>query len=94
MRHKDELLPCFQNFYAYVKTQFKVQVQMLRSDNGTEYINKKFGGFVTDHGILHQKSCPDTAPQNGVAEESPHFRSGSIIDVYHECPKVPSGARQ
>jgi hypothetical protein len=35
MKHKDEVLPCFQNFYAYVKTQFKVQVQMLRSDNGT-----------------------------------------------------------
>jgi transposase InsO family protein len=39
-----------------------VHVQMLRSDNGTEYINKKFGGFLSNHGI------PDTPPQNGVVE--------------------------
>ena len=49
MKHKDEVLACFQNFYAYVKTQFKVQVYMLRSDNGTEYINKKFAGMKTSH---------------------------------------------
>lgn len=67
MRHKDEVLSSFQNFSAYVKTQFKVQVQMLKSDNGTEYINK-FGGFLSDHSILHQTSCPDTLPQNCVAE--------------------------
>lgn len=26
LRHKDEVFECFQNFYAYVSTQFKVQV--------------------------------------------------------------------
>jgi hypothetical protein len=34
LRHKDEVLKCFQNYYAYVETQFKVQV--LRSDNRTD----------------------------------------------------------
>jgi hypothetical protein len=37
MKHKDKVLSCFQNFYAYVITQFKVLVQMLRLDNGTIY---------------------------------------------------------
>jgi hypothetical protein len=34
MRHKDELFTCFQIFFAYVKNQFDVQVQVIRTDNG------------------------------------------------------------
>jgi transposase InsO family protein len=51
-----------------VNTQFKVQVKVLRTDNGTEYVNKRFGGFLSEKGIMHKISCPDTPPQNGVAE--------------------------
>ena len=29
---------------------------------------RNLGGFLSNHGILHQTSCPDTPPQNGVAE--------------------------
>jgi hypothetical protein len=54
LRHKDEVLKCFQNYYAYVETQFKVQV--LRSDNRTEYVNQEFGAFLAERGILHQTS--------------------------------------
>ena len=68
MRHKDEVFQCFKNFYAYVKNHFNVQVQVIRTDNGTEYVNKGFGGFLSEQGIFHQTSCPDTPPQNGVAE--------------------------
>nr|XP_051211169.1 uncharacterized protein LOC127328621 [Lolium perenne] len=68
MRHKDEVFTCFQSFCAYVKNQFNVQVQVIRTDNGTEYINKPFADFLSSQGILHQTSCPGTPPQNGVAE--------------------------
>jgi hypothetical protein len=33
-----------------------------------------------------------TSKWGGREEGSPHFRSDSIVDIYHECPKVPSGA--
>jgi transposase InsO family protein len=68
LRHKDEVFTCFQSFCAYVKNQFKVQVQVIRTDNGTEYVNKQFATFLSSQGIMHQTSCPDTPPQNGVAE--------------------------
>lgn len=68
MRHKDEVFSCFQNFHALVKNQFQVQVNVLRTDNGTVYVNNIFGDFMANQGILHQTSCPDTPPQNGVAE--------------------------
>jgi hypothetical protein len=58
MRHKDEVFHCFENFHAYVKNQFQVQV----------YVNNTFGDFLSNQGILHQTSCPDTPPQNGMAE--------------------------
>jgi transposase InsO family protein len=68
MRHKDEVFPCFKKFYALVQNQFNVQIQAIRTDNGTEYVNKIFGAFMSEQGILHQTSCPDTPQQNGVAE--------------------------
>ena len=77
MRHKDEVFECFKDFCAYVKTQFKVQVQMIRTDNGTEYVNRRLGEFLSDQGILHQTSCPDTPPQNGVAEQ----KNRNILEV-------------
>jgi hypothetical protein len=41
---------------------------MIRMNNGAEYVNKEFGAFLSVQGILHQTSCLDTPPQNGVAE--------------------------
>jgi transposase InsO family protein len=35
-------------------------VQVLRTDNGTEYLNTTFGAFLSEQGILHQT--------NGVVE--------------------------
>jgi hypothetical protein len=55
----------FSEFHAYVKNYFQVQVRVI---NGTEYVNTTFGTFLSDQGILHQTSCPDTPPQNSVAE--------------------------
>ena len=60
MRHKDEVFQCFKTFYALVKNQFNVQVQVIRIDNGTEYVNKVFGAFLSEQEILHQTSCPGT----------------------------------
>ncbi|WVZ87161.1 hypothetical protein U9M48_033847 [Paspalum notatum var. saurae] len=68
MKNKNEVLKCFQNFYAYVRNQFNTQVRCIRTDNGTEYVNNEFNSFLSSEGILHQTSCPDTPPQNGVAE--------------------------
>jgi len=68
MKHKSEVLNCFKDFCACVKNQFNAHVQIIRTDNGTEYLNNEFKSFLSTEGILHQTSCPDTPPQNGVAE--------------------------
>jgi IS30 family transposase len=68
MKQKSEVYKCFQYFLAYVKTQFGVHVKVLRTDNGTEYINKEFTVLTSSQGIVHQTTCPDTPAQNDVAE--------------------------
>jgi transposase InsO family protein len=62
MKHKNEVLDCFKDFCACVKNQFNTHVRIIRSDNGTEYVNTKFKSFLSREGILHQTSCPDTPP--------------------------------
>jgi transposase InsO family protein len=68
MKQKSEVLSCFKDFYAYIQNRFNIGIQIIRTDNGTEYMNHEFGNFLSEKGILHQTSCPDTSPQNGVAE--------------------------
>jgi len=68
IKHKSEVLKCFQNFSSLIENQYDARVKVLRTDNGTEYVNNEFGNFLSAKGILHQITCPDTPPQNRVAE--------------------------
>lgn len=56
------------NFIAYVQTQFHTTIQVIRSDNGTEFVNNDLSSYLQSLGIIHQTSCPYTPQQNGIAE--------------------------
>ena len=64
----NEVLKCFQDFCSLIGNQYDARVKVLRTDNETEYVNNEFCSFLSAQGILHQTTCPDTPPQNGVAE--------------------------
>ncbi|KAM1683995.1 hypothetical protein FF2_034893 [Malus domestica] len=51
-----------------VVVQYNRNIQVLRSDNGGEYVNMELRSFLDLHGIVHQTTCPYTTQQNGVAE--------------------------
>ncbi|CAL9003280.1 unnamed protein product [Prunus brigantina] len=51
-----------------IQTQFHVPVQVVRSDNGGEYLNSELRTFFEQNGIIHQTSSPYTPQQNGIAE--------------------------
>ena len=57
-----------QTFLQFVQTQFGKRVKVLRTDNGTEFVNSGCHKLFAELGILHQRSCPYTPQQNGVAE--------------------------
>ena len=68
LKHKNEVLKCFQDFHKLVANQFDARIRVIRTDNGTEYVNNEFRSYLSDQGIIHQTTCPGTPPQNGVAE--------------------------
>lgn len=52
----------------YAKTQFDRCVKDIRTNNGTEFVNKVCKDLFKRCGIVHQTSCAYTPQQNGVVE--------------------------
>ena len=68
LSHKSVVCVSIRMFLQYVQTQFGKKVKVLRTDNGTEFVNSGCHKLFTELGILHQRSCPYTPQKNGVAE--------------------------
>jgi Integrase core domain len=68
LKTKDEVKRVFKEFVTMVKTQFGKTVKVIRSDNGTEYVNHDLKIFFKNEGIVHETSCVGTPQQNGIAE--------------------------
>ncbi|KAL2250124.1 UNVERIFIED_CONTAM: Retrovirus-related Pol polyprotein from transposon RE2 [Sesamum indicum] len=68
MLHKSETQSKLEQFCNMVLTQFGTKIKQIRTDNGTEFINKECQDFLQNRGIIHQRTCIHTPQQNGVAE--------------------------
>ncbi|GJV69522.1 putative RNA-directed DNA polymerase [Tanacetum coccineum] len=68
LKTKDEVFDCIVNFIKLIHNQFNAKIRTFRSDNGTEFVNKKMFSLLADMGIIHQTSCPHTPQQNGITE--------------------------
>ncbi|CAN6586683.1 unnamed protein product [Malus baccata var. baccata] len=70
LKNKSEVCDVFRLFQQMVKTQYSIDIKVLRSDNGGEYIASELSRFLQDRGIIHQTTCPHTPQQNGVVERN------------------------
>jgi len=68
IKSKEEVFERFKEFKAMVETQTSLKIKAIRSDNGTEFVNRTFDKFLKECGITRQLSVPYTPQQNGVAE--------------------------
>lgn len=68
LRAKSEVVDRFVEFKQFVENQLERKIKILRSDNGTEYMNQRMAKILERNGILHQTSTPHTPQQNGLAE--------------------------
>jgi len=68
LKYKSENFGKFQEFKAMVENESNKKIKALRTDNGREFIKKKFNAYLSKHGIQHQKTVPYTPQQNGVAK--------------------------
>ena len=60
-----------------ISTQFCAKIKILRTNNGTEYMEKTFHSYLDNHGITHQTSCVYTAAQNSVSE----YKNRHLLEV-------------
>ncbi|GAB2276039.1 hypothetical protein Dimus_039165 [Dionaea muscipula] len=90
MKNRSELFSIFTAFHAEIQTQFPPPIRIFRSDNAREYFSSSFFSYLTSHGIMHESSCPDTPPQNGVAEhKNRHLLEVTRALMFHmKVPKV------
>lgn len=51
-----------------VQTQFGKDIEILRTDNGSEFVNHQVKQLLDELRVLHQKSCVYTPQQNGILE--------------------------
>lgn len=51
-----------------IQTQYKTNIQILRSDNGGEFVNTSMKQFFQAKGMIHQTTCPRHSEQNSIAE--------------------------
>jgi len=49
-----------------IKNQFGQLIKILRSDNAKEYFSN-FSEILSQHGLLHQSTCPYTPKKSGIA---------------------------
>lgn len=68
MKQKSEVTNIIKNFVMRMEREKKHNIRVLRSDNGTEFVNAELKQFFDKMGIEHQKTVPYTPEQNGCAE--------------------------
>ncbi|GJW12308.1 ribonuclease H-like domain-containing protein [Tanacetum coccineum] len=65
IKTKDEVFDVFVSFVKMIHNQFDVKIKTIRSDNRTEFINKKMDMFLCHMGIIQQTSWMPTSVING-----------------------------
>ncbi|GJU99284.1 retrovirus-related pol polyprotein from transposon TNT 1-94 [Tanacetum coccineum] len=68
LRSKDETPEVLKDFLTMIQRNLQAQVITVRTDRGTEFLNKTLHAYFKEEGIEHQTSTPRTPEQNGVVE--------------------------
>nr|GEW01009.1 integrase, catalytic region, zinc finger, CCHC-type, peptidase aspartic, catalytic [Tanacetum cinerariifolium] len=68
LRSKDETPEVIIKFLQQIQVGLNKTVRYIRTDNGTEFVNKSLTVYYEYVGIFHQKIVPKALQQNGVVE--------------------------
>jgi transposase InsO family protein len=70
LKAKSEVPKKFKEYIDTMERRLGARIRYVRSDNGSEYVNRKFAKICLDGGIVHQRTVPYTPQQNGLAERT------------------------
>ncbi|GJT19061.1 retrovirus-related pol polyprotein from transposon TNT 1-94 [Tanacetum coccineum] len=76
---KDETPEMIKKFIILTQHALNATVRYVRTDNGTEFVNKTLTEFYESVGITHNTSVPRTPQQNGVCKR----RNQTLMEVAH-----------
>ncbi|GJY83340.1 retrovirus-related pol polyprotein from transposon TNT 1-94 [Tanacetum coccineum] len=68
LRSKDETPEVLKDFLIMIQQNLQALVISIKTNRGTEFLNKTLHAFFKKEGIEHQNSIPRTPEQNGVVE--------------------------
>ncbi|GJS23649.1 retrovirus-related pol polyprotein from transposon TNT 1-94 [Tanacetum coccineum] len=68
LRSKDETPEVLIDFLTLIQRGLHAQVRTVRTDKGTEFLNKTLHAYFAKEGIRHETSTARTPEQNGVVE--------------------------
>ncbi|GJX50197.1 retrovirus-related pol polyprotein from transposon TNT 1-94, partial [Tanacetum coccineum] len=84
---KNETPEVLKDFLTMIQRNLQALVIFVRTDRGTEFLNKILNAFFKDEGIEHQTSTPRTPEQNGVVERRNHTLA-SDYDNFDPVPQL------
>ncbi|GJX25774.1 retrovirus-related pol polyprotein from transposon TNT 1-94 [Tanacetum coccineum] len=99
LRSKDETQEFVVKLLKQLQVGLNKMVRNVRTDNGTEFVNKDLTAFYKSVGITHEKIVPRTPQQNGVVERRNRtlmeaartmlIFSKALMFLWAEAPYVP-----
>ncbi|UYV72012.1 hypothetical protein LAZ67_9001549, partial [Cordylochernes scorpioides] len=72
LKSKEDAFDFLVEFKNHRENETNVIIKNVRSDNGTEFANKKFNEFFRNEGIHHQRKVPYSPQSNGITERTKH----------------------
>jgi len=67
-KKKSDALKTFKDFLVKSEHQTGHKLKIFQTDGGGEYFSNDFIQYLTNHGIVHEKTNLDTLQENGVAK--------------------------
>ena len=65
LKNKNEEFNAFKTYTAWAERQLSTKLKCKRTDCGGEFMSKEQKAYLTENGIEHQTSMPDSLQQNG-----------------------------
>ena len=90
MKSKSEAFAKFQQYKSFVENQTHHTTQILRIDQGGEYLLAEFEIFCQVHGIKRETTSAYTPQQNGVSERKNRTLIEAVLSMlsYAKLPKI------
>nr|GEZ40111.1 hypothetical protein [Tanacetum cinerariifolium] len=81
LRSRDETPEMLKNFLTMIQRSLQAPVIIVRTDRGTEFLNKTLNAFFKEEGIEHQTSIARTPKQKG-SNPSTNIQSTSVPSTH------------